>query len=137
LVAVVTGLGEGNSSGDTPGGIFVIQEHVSSRWHHDLRLEKDGVLKSWAVPKGVPLVEGVKRLVIPTEDHPLEYAEFEGVIPEGCYGAGRVKIYDKGGLLIKKWEENKIEFELNGKKVRGTYVMIKTGVGWLLFKKRG
>lgn len=130
-------MGDTSGSMDETMGIFVVHEHVSSRWHHDLRVEKDGVLKSWAVPKGVPLVEGVKRLAIPTEDHPLGYADFEGVIPEGFYGAGRVVIYDKGWSKIRKWGEDKIEFELGGEKVRGTYVMIRTSVGWLLFKKRG
>ncbi len=117
------------------GGIFVIQEHQASHWHHDFRLEKEGVLKSWAVPKGFP--EGdEKRLAVPTEDHPLEYANFEGVIPKGMYGAGTVKIYDKGKAKVKLWEDNKIEFELGGKKLNGMYAMIKTKMGWLVFRKR-
>ena len=117
------------------GGIFVVQEHQASHWHHDFRLEKDEVLKSWAVPKGFP--EGdEKRLAVPTEDHPLEYANFEGAIPEGTYGAGTVKVYDKGKARIKLWEDDKIEFELEGRKLKGPYVMIKTKMGWLVFRKK-
>lgn len=117
------------------GGIFVVQEHQASHWHHDFRLEKDGVLKSWAVPKGFPEGEE-KRLAVPTEDHPIEYASFEGTIPKGMYGAGTVKIYDKGKAKVKLWDDNKIEFELEGKKLKGPYVMIKTRMGWLIFRKK-
>jgi len=117
------------------GGIFVIQEHQASHWHHDFRLEREGVLKSWAVPKGFP--EGdEKRLAVPTEDHPLEYADFEGTIPEGMYGAGSVRTYDRGKAKVKLWDQNKIEFELEGKKVKGMYVMVKTKMGWLIFRKK-
>jgi bifunctional non-homologous end joining protein LigD len=117
------------------GGIFVVQEHQASHWHHDFRLERDGVLKSWAVPKGFP--EGdEKRLAVPTEDHPIEYADFEGTIPKGMYGAGTVKIYDRGSAKIKLWEDDKIEFELEGKKLKGPYVMIRTKMGWLVFRKK-
>lgn len=120
-------------TGKARSGIFVVQEHQATRWHHDFRIEREGVLKSWAIPKGFP--EGnEKRLAVPTEDHPIEYADFEGVIPEGAYGAGTVRIYDKGKANVKAWREDKIEFELQGKKLKGEYVMVKTKMGWLLFK---
>jgi DNA ligase D-like protein (predicted 3'-phosphoesterase) len=114
--------------------IFVVQEHQAKNLHWDLRLEKDGVLKSWAVPKGVPIEPKVKRLCIPTEDHPVEYADFEGEIPEGNYGAGTVKVWDRGTFQEKVWRSDKIETIFNGKKLKGTYVMIKTKMGWLIFK---
>jgi len=116
-------------------GIFVIQEHQASHWHHDFRIERNGVLKSWAIPKGFP-EKDERRLAVPTEDHAVEYADFEGVIPEGMYGAGRVRIYDKGEAEVKLWGDDKIEFELCGKKVKGSFVMVKTKVGWLVFRKR-
>lgn len=136
---------------DEPGGdvvdsdaepIFVVQKHDASTLHYDLRLEMDGVLRSWAVPKEPPLKPGVKRLAIPTEDHPISYASFEGEIPEGEYGAGTVEIWDDGTYNLVKEEEREIIFELHGFKMKGTYVMIKTkGYGgnkdsWLLFRKK-
>jgi len=119
-------------------GIFVVQRHRARRLHYDFRLEMDGVLKSWAVPKEPPLQPGVKRLAVEVEDHPLEYANFEGVIPEGMYGAGRVEIWDKGLYQLKHRSENKIEFTLNGEKMKGDYVLIrfKDDKNWLLIKKK-
>lgn len=118
--------------------IFVVQEHDATRLHYDLRLEKDGVLKSWALPKGVPKNQGVKRLAINTEDHPLEYATFEGTIPKGQYGAGTVKIWDSGSYTIKNWEQNKIEFTVQGRILEGKYALIRFKKGgeknWLLVK---
>ena len=118
--------------------IFVVQEHDASHLHYDLRLEKDGVLKSWAVPKGIPQKQGEKRLAIQTEDHPLDYAKFEGTIPEGQYGAGIVKIWDNGSYTTKNWEKNKIEFNLQGNKLDGNYVLVNFKKGgeknWLLIK---
>jgi DNA ligase D-like protein (predicted ligase)/DNA ligase D-like protein (predicted 3'-phosphoesterase) len=117
---------------------FVVQEHHASTHHFDLRLERDGVLKSWAVPKGFPEKAGVRNLAIRTEDHPLEYADFEGTIPEGQYGAGEVKIWDHGLYEPLEWGENKIEVMLKGDRVHGLYVLIrfkKAGEDdWLLIK---
>lgn len=115
---------------------FVVQEHWASHHHFDFRLEMDGVLKSWAVPKGVPEEKGKKVLAIQTEDHPVSYINFEGEIPEGCYGAGIVKIFDKGKYELIERAENKIVFELKGKKLKGKYVLLKFKKPnqWLLFK---
>lgn len=117
--------------------IFVIHKHLASHLHWDLRLEMGGVLKSWAVPKEPPKEKGIKRLAVQVEDHPLEYAKFKGVIPEGNYGAGKVEIWDNGTYNLKSKDEKKIEFELKGKKLKGNYVLVKTGYvknGWLWFK---
>ena len=125
--------------------IYVVQEHHASHLHYDLRLEFNGVLKSWAVPKGVPLtLEGGKRLAVQTEDHPLEYASFAGKIPEGNYGAGSVKIWDSGTFDVIEKTENKIIFSVRGKKVKGVYILLKAAFGafaksgknWLLFRKK-
>ena len=120
--------------------IFVVHKHHASHLHWDLRLEMDGVLKSWAVPKEPPITKDIKRLAVQVEDHPLEYAKFKGVIPEGNYGAGKVEIWDNGKYELKNKSANKIEFELNGKKLNGNYILIKThygskpGKSWLWFK---
>jgi len=120
--------------------IFVVHSHFARRHHYDLRLEMQGVLKSWAVPKEPPKIKNVKRLAIRVEDHPLEYAKFEGVIPEGNYGAGKVEIWDKGNYKLKEKIKNKIEFILHGKKLKGNFVLVKTRYGnkpeksWLWFK---
>lgn len=120
--------------------IFVIQEHHSRRLHYDLRLEKDGVLKSWAVPKGIPMEKNKKRLAVETEDHPIEYSKFEGTIPKGQYGAGTVKIWDRGIFETKSWENNVIEFFPKGQKITGKYILIRLkkgeGKNWLIFKGR-
>ncbi len=119
--------------------IFVIHEHHARSLHWDLRLEMNGVLKSWAVPKQPPRAKGTKRLAIQVEDHPLDYAKFKGAIPEGYYGAGEVKIWDKGKYDLIEKDSKKILFELHGKKLKGRYCLIKTGyggkkTGWLFFK---
>jgi len=117
--------------------IFVIHRHEASHLHWDLRLEINGVLKSWAVPKEPPTTKGVKRLAIEVEDHPLNYATFEGTIPEGNYGAGKVEIWDKGKYELINKTKNKIEFKLQGKKMKGNFVLIKTKYAknsWLFFK---
>ena len=115
--------------------IFVVHEHHARRagLHYDLRLELDGVLKSWAFRKEPPTVKGVKRLGIPQPDHHLSYADFEGVIEEG-YGAGLVKIWDRGEFKLLKRDEKKIVFYAFGSRLKGRYVLIDIGKGWLLFK---
>ena len=126
----------GEKKGDK--SIFVIQEHHARRLHYDLRLENGGVLKSWAVPKGMPESTSQRRLAVETEDHPLEYANFEGTIPEGEYGAGTVKIWDKGSFETKLWENDKIEFTLNGQRLKGRYILVRLkragDKDWLLLK---
>jgi bifunctional non-homologous end joining protein LigD len=122
------------------GQTFVVQEHHARRLHYDLRLEKNGVLKSWAVPKGMPEQPGQKRLAVETEDHPLEYRSFEGTIPEGQYGAGTVKVFDEGKYEAKVWNENMVEFTLYGQRLQGRYVLArfkKAGEKqWLLLKAK-
>ncbi|MDD3247467.1 MAG: DNA polymerase ligase N-terminal domain-containing protein [Methanosarcina sp.] len=120
--------------------VFVVQRHDATNLHYDFRLEMDGVLKSWAVPKEPPKKAGTKRLAIQTEDHPLEYANFEGEIPEGEYGAGKVEIWDKGIFELLKRKEKEIVVTLHGKELEGDYVLIRTNYGkkdkgWLFFKK--
>ena len=107
-----------------PGGddLFVIQEHHATRLHWDFRLERDGVLVSWAVPKGLPLSPGVTRLAVHTEDHPLEYLTFEGEIPAGEYGGGRMTIWDTGRYETLHWNNHKVEVVFHGERARGTYV---------------
>jgi len=116
---------------------FVIQEHHASRLHWDFRLELDGVLKSWAVPKEPPQSPGVKRLAVQTEDHPVDYISFEGSIPEGEYGAGTVKIWDSGNYNLESRDEKKLVFQLRGKKLQGRYVLVNTrGNQWIFFKSK-
>jgi len=121
-----------------PGNSFVIQEHHSRRTHWDLRLERDGVLVSWAVPKGVPTEAGDRRLAVQTEDHPLEYSGFEGVIPKGRYGAGSVEIWDRGFYVPVRWLEDKVDVVLAGRRLKGRYELVQTSREkreWLLFRK--
>ncbi len=120
--------------------IFVVQRHDARNLHYDFRLEIDGVLKSWAVPKQPPKKAGTKRLAIQTEDHPLAYANFEGEIPAGEYGAGKVEIWDRGTFELQKHEEKEIVVTLHGEELKGDYVLIRTKYGkeekgWLLFKR--
>ena len=123
------------------GKIYCIQKHNASHLHYDLRLEFNGVLKSWAIPKLPPKVKGIKRLAIETEDHPIEYASFEGEIPEGEYGAGRVEIWDKGTFDVVEDEKKTIVINISGAKLNGEYCLVKTHYGnnpeksWLFFKK--
>jgi bifunctional non-homologous end joining protein LigD len=125
---------------------FVIQKHDASRLHYDFRLEMDGVLKSWAVPKGLPWGKGEKHLAVEVEDHPVEYASFEGVIPEGQYGGGTVMLWDRGKYYVygedplKSWNDGKMHLVLDGEKARGEWTLIRLrgdGSGknqWLLLK---
>jgi len=118
--------------------IFVIHKHHASRLHWDLRLEMSGVLKSWAVPKEPSSDPSVKRLAVAVDDHPLSYASFEGVIPEGQYGAGQVKIWDSGKYELIDRKEDKIVFKLSSTKLKGAFVLVrmKGGKNWLFFKKK-
>lgn len=119
---------------------FIVHEHHAKRLHFDLRLEMEGVLKSWAVPKGPSMNPADKRLAIMVDDHDLEYAGFEGTIPEGQYGAGDVFIWDRGTFELRTGDlvSGKIELIFNGKKLRGLFTMVKMsgkGKEWLLMKK--
>ena len=128
--------------------IFIIQKHAASHLHYDFRLEMEGVLKSWAVPKGPSYQSSEKRLAVEVEDHPLEYGNFEGTIPEGHYGGGTVMLWDKGtwtpfGDPLQGYKEGKLVFVLHGEKMRGLWALVKMasnykGGGkpnWLLIKK--
>ena len=118
--------------------IFVVQEHHARTLHYDFRLEKAGVLKSWAVPKGVPLKKGAKHLALEVEDHSLEYAYYEGIIEEAQYGAGTVRIWDRGTYEVEQWTPDKLVFHLSGNRLKGRYCLcrFKRGGerGWLLFQ---
>ena len=127
---------------------FVVQEHDASRLHYDFRLEMDGVLKSWAVPKGPSMNPADKRLAIMVDDHTLEYGEFEGVIPHGRYGAGPVVIWDNGTYELlegsdpdAELKKGSLKFALHGKRLKGAFVLVKltgprtSGKEWLLMKK--
>jgi len=130
--------------------IYVVQKHMASHLHYDFRLEWHGVLLSWAVPKGPSLDPAVKRLAMQTEDHPVEYADFEGVIPVGQYGAGTVMLWDQGTWqadsadVDASLQQGEIKFTLYGKKLGGSWVLVRTrGPGknasrsaWLLIKHR-
>lgn len=120
---------------------FVVHEHHARQLHFDLRLERDGVLKSWAIPKGPSMNPQDKRLAIMVEDHPLDYGDFEGIIPEGHYGAGKVYIWDKGEYNTVKGsiEEGQWEVEISGDKLKGKFVLLKLkggGDNWLFIKKK-
>jgi bifunctional non-homologous end joining protein LigD len=121
--------GSGDRAQDAHPPRFVIHEHDASRLHWDLRLERDGALASWALPKGLPDAPGENRFAAHTEDHPLEYLEFHGVIPKGNYGAGRMAIWDHGTYECLKWEPRKVEVALHGKRVDGRYALFPIDSG--------
>jgi DNA ligase D-like protein (predicted 3'-phosphoesterase) len=116
---------------------FVIQEHDARTHHFDFRLEKDGVFKSWAVPKGIPVTPGIKRLAVQVEDHALEFGDFEGRIPEGEYGAGEIRVWDKGVYLLAEWSQERIVFTLRGARISDTFTMVRFSAPetqkWLIF----
>lgn len=134
--------------------VFVIQKHDASSLHYDLRLEVDGVLRSWAVPRGPSTDPSEKRLAVPTEDHPLPYADFEGIIPEDQYGGGTVMVWDRGWYrnnkeeeedgnvpsVARQLEDGHATVWLEGEKISGGYALIRTGGGkkprWLLVKMK-
>lgn len=130
---------------------FVVQKHNATRLHYDFRLQLDGVLKSWAVPKGPSLQTGVKRLAIQVEDHPIDYIDFKGTIPEGNYGAGDVEIYDCGTFetvdedynsisekqALKNLDNGELKIVLHGKKLKNGYVLVRMhDKNWLLIKHK-
>jgi bifunctional non-homologous end joining protein LigD len=120
---------------------FVVHEHHASRLHFDFRLEMEGVLRSWAVPKGPSMDPADKRLAVEVEDHPLAYLNFEGTIPEGEYGAGQVVIWDHGRYEPVEMKKGKMVFWLEGKQLRGKFSLVqlkksKTGKDWLLIKQK-
>lgn len=150
-----TKTGEPSGEERTASGppIFVIQKHAASRLHYDFRLEVNGALKSWAVPKGPSTDPEDKRLAVPTEDHPMDYADFEGIIPTGSYGAGTVLVWDTGTYrnlraedpvrplsMEQSYQDGKVLIWLEGKKLRGGYALIRTNMGgaknWLLIKEK-
>jgi bifunctional non-homologous end joining protein LigD len=124
------------------GKLFVVQKHRASHLHYDFRLERDGVLKSWAVPKGPSLDPAVRRLAMAVEDHPIDYADFEGIIPEGEYGGGTVMVWDRGtyipeNQMTSDFERGQLKFTLQGVKLKGSWVLVRTkGRQWLLIKHR-
>src|SRR5437762_9593203 len=124
---------------------FVIQKHDASRLHYDFRLEMDGVLKSWAVPKGLPWGQGEKHLAVEVEDHPVDYATFEGIIPEGQYGGGTVMVWDRGQYHVygekpmKALKDGRLHLVMDGEKAKGEWALIRTRMDggktqWLLLK---
>src|ERR671927_553545 len=121
--------------------IFVVQRHDARRLHYDFRLERDGALASWAVPKGVPLEPGQRALAVHVEDHPLDYATFEGEIPAGNYGAGTVEIWDNGTFeLVERKRDGGLTVHLHGKRLEGLWTLVPAHLdgdekNWLLIKK--
>ena len=134
--------GAAEAGGD--GGLFVVHKHAARRLHFDLRLEMEGVLRSWAVPKGPSCDTKEKRLAVFVEDHPLEYGDFEGMIPEGEYGAGAVIVWDRGEWVpiedpLEGLRKGKLLFDLKGYKLKGRWTLVKlkkTEKDWLLIKER-
>ncbi|MGH7504807.1 MAG: DNA polymerase ligase N-terminal domain-containing protein, partial [Longimicrobiales bacterium] len=146
--------GDDASAGQGSALEFVVQKHAARNLHFDLRLELDGVMKSWAVPKGPSLDPGIKRLAMEVEDHPIEYNAFEGTIPEGEYGGGTVMIWDRGSwfadeagpdeddqkVMRREHGAGKISVTLQGERLHGSFALVRTDRGpkpkWLLIKHR-
>jgi bifunctional non-homologous end joining protein LigD len=132
----------GGKRGKAEGPVFVVQRHDARRLHYDFRLERDGVLASWAVPKGVPLEPGQQHLAVHVEDHPLEYGSFEGEIPQGNYGAGTVEIWDRGTYeLLEEKPDGGLTVRLHGKRLEGTWALVPAHLSgdeknWLILRKR-
>ena len=128
------------NQGPGSDGRFVVQKHQARTLHYDFRLERDGVFKSWAMPKGIPETIGTRRLAVQVPDHPLDYGSFEGTIPEGEYGAGTVEIWDEGTYELLEWSGDAIGLILHGHRLQGTYSLIrfdrKGPRDWLLFRRR-
>lgn len=120
-------------------GRFVVQEHHARTHHFDFRLEKDGVFKSWAVPKGLPDAVGVKRLAIQVDDHALEFGAFEGTIPQGEYGAGEIHVWDSGTYDVVEWTPDRITVNLHGTHTAGSFEILKFKHGkereWLIIRR--
>jgi bifunctional non-homologous end joining protein LigD len=118
---------------------FVIQEHHARTHHFDFRLEKDDVFKSWAVPKGIPEQPGVKRLAIQVEDHDISFGDFEGDLPVGQYGAGKIRVWDKGTYDFDEWTDQRIAITLHGTQTAGPFNLIRFTRGkpneWLILKR--
>ncbi len=122
-------------SGNRSRPRFVIHEHHARSLHWDLRLEREGVLVSWAIPKGLPVDPGKNRLAVHVEDHPLSYIDFEGKIPEGEYGAGEIKIWDRGHYEVERFGEKKVVVTLEGERARGRFALFQTdGKNWLIHR---
>ncbi|HYN96107.1 MAG TPA: DNA polymerase ligase N-terminal domain-containing protein [Pilimelia sp.] len=120
------------------GDTFVVQQHHARRLHWDLRLERDGVLVSWAVPRGLPRDPARNHLAVHTEDHPMEYADFSGEIPAGEYGGGRMTIYDRGTYVTEKWRDDEVIVVLRGQRAAGRYVLFRTsGRDWMVHRMDG
>ncbi|MEU8320226.1 DNA polymerase ligase N-terminal domain-containing protein [Nonomuraea sp. NPDC048881] len=120
---------------DSGGAAFVIQEHHARSLHWDLRLERDGVLASWAVPKGLPADPGTNHLAVHTEDHPMEYLTFHGEIPKGEYGGGTMTVWDTGTYETEKWSEREVKFVLHGRRASGRFVLFRTrGKNWMIHR---
>ena len=116
---------------------FVIQKHQANQLHYDFRLEVGGVLKSWTIPKGIPPDAGVRRLAVEVEDHPVDYIDFSGVIPEGEYGDEMVEVWDKGSYEMKNQTPNFLEFNLKGRKLAGEFALIRMAdKNWLFIRRK-
>src|SRR3954470_223075 len=127
--------GESARAHDERTSRFVVQEHHARSLHWDLRLEHDGTLASWAVPKGIPMDPATNHLAVRTEDHPLEYLEFHGEIPKGQYGAGTMTIWDRGTFEVEKWRDREVMGVFHGERMRGRYVLFRTrGDDWMIHR---